>query len=143
MQSQFVRDDLNTAAHVTEICIRNEVKWLDDVAIDEAENVLDVTIEYIFLGHRAFGFWGDAFVFIGFDDVANLEKAGVRRDRPGLFADHFRAVVFFRIVRGWDDDAARIFFRRADGVVDHVGRDAADVDDVHARIDEAVSESFL
>ena len=76
------------------------MKWLDEAAIDEAKNVLDIIVEYVFLCHRAFGFRRDAFVFTGLDDVADFEETGVRRDRRGFFTNHFRAVVFFRIMRG-------------------------------------------
>src|SRR2546423_10940015 len=105
--------------------------------------MLDVIVEHILFSDFAFGFRSNALVFTCLDNVANFEKACVRRDRCSLFFHHLRAVVLFRIVRSRHDYAAGILWRRANRKIDHVGGNAADVDYLHAGIDESVSQSFL
>src|SRR4029450_4597785 len=74
--------------------------------------------------------------------VANIEESSVGRDRGDVLAHEFHSVVLLRIMRGGDDDAARVVVS-ADCEIEHVGGDLTDVDDVNAGVHETLSESFL
>ncbi len=67
----------------------------------------------------------------GEDAIADLAEPGVARECLGAFARHFQAVVFGGIV-GCRDHHAAVEAVLADGEVERVGRDEADVGDVGA-----------
>ncbi len=123
--------------NVSEVCIPNESEFLNRIAVDEAEHVLEVIIEDIFLFNFAFGGRRNVFVFFGLERVTNIKQTCFGRNGRRLLSHHFRAVVLFRIVRSGNHDAARVLIRRTHGVVKHVGGDSADVDDVNAGINKA------
>ena len=98
--------------------------------------MLDVIVEHVFLFDSSFRGRRDFFVFLSFECVANVEETVVRRDRRRLFTNHLGAIVLSRIMRSGNDDAARVI-GRADGEIEHIRRNAADIHNLHARVYKA------
>ena len=116
--------------------VDHDPERLHRARVDEGQDLLDVARKDIFLPDLSRGL-SPGHVGTGQGAVADLQQARVAADRQRAAADDLHARVLLRVVRGGDLDPA-VQVEVADGEIEHLGADEADVDHLGACVGGAL-----